>query len=86
MAKETLGSILDTFIADSKLPKKCKAQRWLGTLPKEDQLKLESLKTENRKVDIKHLYEALVEAGIPIPVKLTAFRSHFKGYCTCLKN
>lgn len=83
MAKETLGSILDGFIADSKQPKKCKVQRWLNTLPKEDQDKFNSLKNENRKVDIKNLYEALVKAGVNIPAKLTAFRSHFKEYCTC---
>lgn len=85
MAKETMGSILDSFIADSKQPKKCKAQRWLTTLPKDEQAKFESLKTENRRVDIKNLYEALTNAGINIPVKLTAFRSHFKEYCTCKK-
>jgi hypothetical protein len=85
MAKETMASILDAFIADAKLPKKCKAQRWIATLVKEDQDKFNSLKDENRKVDIKNLYDALVNAGVNIPVKLTAFRSHFKGYCTCQK-
>jgi hypothetical protein len=85
MAKESLGSILDGFIADSKQPKKCKTQKWINTLSKEDQTKLNTLKTDNRGVDFKNLFEALNEAGINLPMGLTAFRSHFKEYCTCQK-
>ncbi len=85
MPKDTLGSILDVFIADAKLPKKCKTQKWVNTLSKEDQEKFNSLKNENRSVDIKNLFEALQEAGINLPMGLTAFRSHFKEYCTCQK-
>lgn len=85
MPKDTLGSILDGFIADAKLPKKCKTQKWVNTLSKDDQEKFNSLKTENKSVDIKNLFEALQEAGINLPMGLTAFRSHFKEYCTCQK-
>jgi len=85
MPKDTLGSILDVFIADAKLPKKCKTQKWVNTLSKEDQEKFNSLKNENRSVDIKNLFEALQEAGVNLPMGLTAFRSHFKEYCTCQK-
>lgn len=74
---------MGAFIAESKQPKKCKAQRWLSTLPKEDQELLNTLKDVNKKVDVKNLFEAMIAAGIEIPVALTAFRSHFKGYCTC---
>jgi hypothetical protein len=85
MPKDTLGSILDVFIADAKLPKKCKTQKWVNTLSKDDQEKFNSLKNENRSVDIKNLFEALQEAGVNLPMGLTAFRSHFKEYCTCQK-
>jgi hypothetical protein len=85
MPKDTLGSILDGFIADAKLPKKCKTQKWVNTLSKDDQEKFNSLKNENRSVDIKNLFEALQEAGVNLPMGLTAFRSHFKEYCTCQK-
>ena len=85
MPKDTLGFILDVFIADAKLPKKCKTQKWVNTLSKEDQEKFNSLKNENRNVDIKNLFEALQEAGVNLPMGLTAFRSHFKEYCTCQK-
>jgi hypothetical protein len=85
MPKDTLGSILDVFIADAKLPKKCKTQKWVNTLAKEDQEKFNSLKNENRSVDIKNLFETLQEAGVNLPMGLTAFRSHFKEYCTCQK-
>jgi hypothetical protein len=85
MPKDTVGSILDGFIADAKLPKKCKTQKWVNTLSKDDQEKFNSLKNENRSVDIKNLFEALQEAGVNLPMGLTAFRSHFKEYCTCQK-
>ena len=85
MPKDTVGSILDGFIADAKLPKKCKTQKWVNTLSKDDQEKFNSLKNENRSVDIKNLCEALQEAGVNLPMGLTAFRSHFKEYCTCQK-
>lgn len=85
MPKGTVGSILDGFIADAKLPKKCKTQKWVNTLSKDDQEKFNSLKNENRSVDIKNLFEALQEAGVNLPMGLTAFRSHFKEYCTCQK-
>jgi len=85
MPKDTVGSILDGFIADAKLPKKCKTQKWVNTLSKEDQEKFNSLKNENRSVDIKNLFEALQEASVNLPMGLTAFRSHFKEYCTCQK-
>ena len=85
MPKETLGSILDGFIADSQQPKKCKTQKWINTLIKEDQTKLNNLKTDNRNVDFKNLFNSLNDAGIKLPMGLTAFRSHFKGYCTCQK-
>ena len=85
MPKDTVASILDGFIADAKLPKKCKTQKWVNTLSKDDQEKFNSLKNENRSVDIKNLFEALQEAGVNLPMGLTAFRSHFKEYCTCQK-
>lgn len=85
MATKTLGSILDGFIADSKQPKKCKTQKWINTLAKEDQTKLNNLTVDNQGVDFKNLFESLNGAGIKLPMGLTAFRSHFKGYCTCQK-
>jgi acyl CoA:acetate/3-ketoacid CoA transferase alpha subunit len=83
MAKQALGSILDQFIEQAKQPGKCCIASWISSLPKEEAQKFESLKTENTRVPIKNLYEALVAAGVELPGKLTAFRSHFKGYCTC---
>jgi hypothetical protein len=83
MAKNNLGAILDQFIEQSKQPGKCCIAMWIQSLPKEDAQKFESLRTENTKVPIKNLYEALIASGHELPGKLTAFRSHFKGYCTC---
>lgn len=83
MPKNSLGDILDQFIEEAKQPGKCCIANWIASLPKEQKEKFESLKTDNTRVPLKNLYEALIEAGHELPGKLTAFRSHFKGYCTC---
>jgi len=86
MGTKTLGAILDGFIADSKQPKRCKTQKWVNTLAKEDQTKLNNLvNIDTKGVDFKNLFNSLNDAGIKLPMGLTAFRSHFKGYCTCQK-
>ena len=64
----------------------CSVARWIVTLDEEDknaflQLKLE-LSKNSRYVNIASLFQSLLNKTT-IPFKLTAFRSHMQGYCTC---
>ena len=43
------------------------------------------LKENNKNVVLASLYKELNNAE-SMPFGLTAFRSHLRGYCTCLKN
>ena len=54
---------------------------WNEKLPKEEQTALDDLKT--KAVVVADLYRDLRAAGVPF--KLTAFRSHMRGYCACPK-
>lgn len=64
----------------------CTVARWIETLDEEDKGAFLQLKTElsknNRYVNIASLFQSL-STKTSVPFKLTAFRSHMQGYCTC---
>lgn len=64
----------------------CTVSRWIETLDEEDKNAFVQLKTElsknNRYVNIASLFQSLSHKT-SVPFKLTAFRSHMQGYCTC---
>ena len=39
-----------------------------------------------KNIAVQKLYNDLIEAGIDLPCKLTTFRTHMRGYCTCQKS
>ena len=64
----------------------CTVSKWIHTLDAEDkdaflQLK-DALSKDSKHINIASLYTAL-SSKTSIPFKLTAFRSHMQGYCTC---
>ena len=69
----------------------CVVSRWITALSDEDRGVFEKLlavtRDNNKAVDIKAFYAALVRKAeaekLSVPFKLTAFRSHMRGYCTC---
>jgi len=60
----------------------CIVAQWISTLPAEEQEVLNALKDNNARVIISDLYKDL-KKEVELPYKLTAFRSHLRGYCTC---
>jgi hypothetical protein len=64
----------------------CSVARWVATLDEEDKNALLELKIElsknNRYVNVASLFASLL-SKTTVPFKLTAFRSHMQGYCTC---
>jgi hypothetical protein len=61
----------------------CVVDEWISTLSKEEQVIFEQLKASKVTV-FADLYRDL-STTTELPFKLTAFRSHMKGYCTCQK-
>jgi hypothetical protein len=63
------------------IPVICVVASWIGELPEEEQAAFIELRNNN-KVVVATLYKDL-NNEIELPFKLTAFRSHLRGYCTC---
>lgn len=64
----------------------CLVAKWINTLDKDDKDAFLHLKDELAKdskyINVASLYAALSDKT-SVPFKLTAFRSHMQGYCTC---
>lgn len=66
------------------VPQGCVVEQWVRSLSEEEQTGFDSVKAST-KVVVADLYLDLMST-IELPFKLTAFRSHMRGYCTCPKN
>jgi hypothetical protein len=62
--------------------KGCSVNTWLLLLPQEEQEAFALVKENNLNISIASLFADLNKEDI-LPFKLTAFRSHLRGYCTC---
>lgn len=63
----------------------CSTKKWLDTLSEEE---LDALMDciNDPSISISSLYNSIAHSDAGIPFKLTAFRSHMRGYCVCQKN
>ena len=62
--------------------KGCSVRQWLLSLPTEEQEAFALVKENNAKISVASLFADLNKED-ELPFKLTAFRSHLRGYCTC---
>lgn len=62
-------------------PAVCVVEQWVLSLEKEERAAFIELRNNN-KVVVASLYKDL-NKETELPFKLTAFRSHLRGYCTC---
>ena len=63
----------------------CVVSVWIESLEDAEKEAFAKLKENNKHVVLASLYKELHTADA-MPFGLTAFRSHLRGYCTCLKN
>lgn len=63
-------------------PTICVVAQWVSELKEDEQSAFVALRSNNNKVVVASLYKDLNEET-ELPFKLTAFRSHLRGYCTC---
>lgn len=62
----------------------CVVAQWIDGLAPEEQDAFAKLKENSKSINIADLYKDLaLQAALPF--KLTIFRSHLRGYCTCQK-
>ena len=64
---------------------KCSVSDWVSKLPTEEQKAFDDIQGCSENINITGLYKDL-NSTEQLPFKLTAFRSHLRGYCTCPKN
>lgn len=60
----------------------CVVSQWLITLSIEEQNAFTKIMENSKKIIIADLYKDL-HTETELPFKLTAFRSHMRGYCSC---
>ena len=62
----------------------CIVSRWIDGLKEEEKQAFLRVKENSQQVHIAALFADLTKQT-QLPFKLTAFRSHLRGYCTCQK-
>lgn len=75
--------ILNKHLEDK--PSSCVVNTWIKSLKNEEQEAFTLLQKNKEKLQCAILYKDL-SFEMDLPFKLTAFRSHMRGYCTCQKN
>jgi hypothetical protein len=75
--------ILNKHLEDK--PSSCVVDTWIKSLKEDEQEAFNLLKQNKEKIQAAILYKDLL-SEMDLPFKLTAFRSHMRGYCTCRKN
>jgi hypothetical protein len=65
-------------------PAGCVVAKWINGLKPEEQQAFDNIKKNNQEIHIAALFKDLYSQS-HLPFKLTAFRSHLRGYCTCQK-
>jgi hypothetical protein len=63
----------------------CVVATWINGLKDEEQQAFALLMQNESKIVCSNLYSELAEQE-KLPFKITAFRQHMRGYCSCRKN
>lgn len=74
--------VLTKHLANATATPMCGFGNWLHTQDEKIQQAFKEI-SENKSIKVQNIYNDLVNSGIDLPVKLTVFRSHLKGYCVC---
>jgi hypothetical protein len=75
--------ILNKHLEDK--PSSCVVNTWIKSLKNDEQEAFNLLQQNKEKIQAAILYKDL-SSEMDLPFKLTAFRSHMRGYCTCQRN
>ena len=62
----------------------CVVARWIDGLKDEEKQAFSKVQANSQQIHLASLFSDL-NKQINLPFKLTAFRSHLRGYCTCQK-
>lgn len=65
-------------------PVLCVVAKWISGLAAEEQEAFAKITENSKRIHLATLFTDL-STQTDLPFKLTAFRSHIRGYCTCQK-
>jgi hypothetical protein len=74
--------VLNKHLNVDSLPNRCLVGEWIEELDEETKTMFEELK-DRKNIVVAALNGDLVNSGVKLPGKLTTFRSHMRGYCSC---
>lgn len=74
--------VLTKHINGDAIPKICVVAKWIEGLEDEEQKAFQEVIAHNQDIHVAALFNDL-KKETNLPFKLTAFRSHLRGYCTC---
>lgn len=77
-----MRDVLNKHLNVDSLPSRCLVGEWIEELDEETKTMFEELK-DRKNIVVAALYGDLVNSGVKLPGKLTTFRSHMRGYCSC---
>ncbi len=77
-----MRDVLNKHLNVDSLPNRCLVGEWIEELDEETKTMFEELK-DRKNIVVAALYGDLVNSGVKLPGKLTTFRSHMRGYCSC---
>jgi hypothetical protein len=63
----------------------CVVATWINGLEDDEQQAFALLKEKQERIVFADLYKELSDNQV-LPFKITAFRGHMRGYCSCQKN
>ena len=74
--------VLNKHLNEPQLNRRCLIGQWIDELDDESKSGFEELKTR-KSIVVAELYGDLIKSGVNLPGKLTTFRSHMRGDCSC---
>lgn len=74
--------VLTKHIKGETDPRVCVVSRWISKLSQEEQDAFLEVQNHSQQIQVALLFKEL-NNETKLPFKLTAFRSHIRGYCTC---
>jgi hypothetical protein len=78
--------MLDILTKHLEGPSKlCTVALWIDGLPEAEKEAFALIKSNSKNIKLAVLFKEL-DTTSQLHFKLTAFRSHLRGYCTCQKN
>lgn len=73
--------VLNSHLQGLTEPRQCVVGKWIDELPELERNAF--LLLVEARANAQKLYGNLLKSGVDMPFKITVFRMHMKGYCTC---